>query len=268
MKQPETQTTKSKRDLMLDRLKAKHPEGNFEDDEAIYGQIHDDFDAYDKDIQDRTSREEEMKKREAAFSDLFTSDPRSSSFLQNWRDGADPVVELVRQFGTDIKDVIDDPERLDEIAAANKEYLGRVAQSKELEEQYNTNLTASLKSLEEYQAENGLSDDEVDDIMEFLVTIMKNGVLGIFSPESFDMALKAINHDADVEQAGYEGEVKGKNAKVEAKLRKSKKGDGTAQLDGKNNSGRKLPKRNLGALDRASGGTIWERGKEKRTKIQ
>lgn len=268
MKQPETQTNKSKRDLMLDRLKAKHPEGNFEDDEAIYGQIHDDFDAYDKDIQDRTSREEEMKKREAAFSDLFTSDPRSSSFLQNWRDGADPVVELVRQFGTDIKDVIDDPERLDEIAAANKEYLERVAKAKELEEEYEKNLTASLEALEKYQADNGLSDEEVDQIMEFLVGIMKNGVLGIFSPESFDMARKSINHDADVEQAGYEGEVKGKNHKVKAELRKKKAGDGTAQLDGKNNTTRKLPPRNLGALDRVSGDNIWERGGEKRTSIK
>lgn len=268
MKQPETQTTKSKRDLMLDRLKAKHPEGNFEDDEAIYGQIHDDYDDFDKDIKDRNAREEEMKAREAAFSELFTSDPRSSDFLKSWRDGGDPVIELIRQFGTDIKDAIDDPERLDEIAAANKEYLDRISQAKELEEQYQTNLAASLEALEKYQADNGLSDDEVDRIMEFLVTVMKNGILGIFSPESFDMALKAINHDADVAQAGHEGEVKGKNTKVEATLRKNKKSDGTAQLGGKNNSGNKLPKRNLGALDRVSGGSIFERGNEKRTKIQ
>ena len=268
MKQTETQPTTSKRDMVLERMRKNHPEGNFEDDEAIYGQIHDDFDAYDKDIEARTAREEEMKKREAAFSDLFTSDPRSSTFLQNWRDGADPVVELIRQFGTDIKDAIDDPERLDEIAAANKEYLERIAKSKELEEEYEKNLTTSLEALNQYQADNGLSDDEIDQIMEFLVGIMKNGVLGIFSVEGFDMARKAINHDADVEQAGYEGEVKGKNHKVKAELRKKKAGDGTAQLDGKNNSGRKLPPRNLGAIDRVSGDNIWERGNEKRTKIQ
>ena len=261
MEKPETQTTKSKRDLMLERLRAKHPEGNFEDDEAIYGQIHDDFDAYDKST-------EEMKQREAAFSDMFTSDYRSAAFFQNWRNGADPLVELIRQFGTDIKDIIDDPEKLDEISAANKEYLDRVSKAKELEEEYKKNMVVSMEALEKFQSEHGLSDEEGDEVMLFLIEIMKNGVLGIFTPESFEMALKAINHDADVEQANYEGEVKGKNTKIEATLRKKKSGDGTARLDGKNNDGKTRPVRNLGAIDRASGGNNWERGNEKRTKIQ
>ena len=34
------------------------------------------------------------------------------------------------------------------------------------------------------------------------------------------MAIKAIRHDSDVEAAGHEGEVKGRNSKIEEKLRR------------------------------------------------
>ena len=47
-------------------------------------------------------------------------------------------------FGTEIKDAIDDPERLEAIAEANKEYVERVAESKKLDEEYQANLADSL----------------------------------------------------------------------------------------------------------------------------
>lgn len=187
----------------------------------------------------------------------------------NWRDGEDPAVGLVRQFGTEIKEAIDDPERQEQIAAANKEYVERVAKEKEYEEMYTKNLDASLAYLDQLQRETGMTDEEIDKVMQFVVSIVRDGVLGKFSPETIEMARKALNHDADVTRANFEGEVKGRNEKIEEKLRKSKKGDGTAALDGKNGSARRTTVPNLGALSQYGDDnlTIWERGKEKRTKI-
>lgn len=200
---------------------------------------------------------------------MFSSDPRSAAFLMNWRDGEDPAVGLVRQFGTEIKEAIDDPERQEQIAAANKEYVERVAKEKEYEEMYTKNLDASLAYLDQLQRETGMTDEEIDKVMQFVVSIVRDGVLGKFSPETIEMARKALNHDADVTRANLEGEVKGRNEKIEEKLRKSKKGDGTAALDGKNGSARRTTVPNLGALSQYGDDnlTIWERGKEKRTKI-
>lgn len=39
---------KSKRDLFSDRMKGKYPDKQFDDDEALFGQINDDYDDYDK----------------------------------------------------------------------------------------------------------------------------------------------------------------------------------------------------------------------------
>ena len=250
------------RQRAVDRLKGKYPDKNFDDEEAFYGQINDDYDEYDKQLGG-------YKEREKSLSDMFNADPRSAAYLTSWRKGGDPAVELVRQFGTEIKDAIDDPERLDAISEANKEYVERVAKEKQLDEEYHKNLEASLLYLDELQQKSGLSDDDVDKTMEFLVSIVKDGIMGRFSPESIDMARKAINHDVDVESASMEGEVRGKNTNVTEKLRKKSAGDGTAQLDGKNGGVKRTIPRSLGALDNYGDNSknIWERGQEKRTKV-
>lgn len=261
MAEAENQNVKSKRDLMRERLQSRYPDANLDDDEAVNGLILDDYDKYDKDIAG-------YQEREKSFADMFSKDPRSASFLTSWRNGEDPVIALVRQFGTDIKDAIDDPERQEEIAAANKEFVERVAKEMEFDELYQANLTESLKTIETMQSENGLSDEQVDEAMAWLIGIIKDGVLGKFTAESIDMAMKAINHDADVAAADHAAEVRGKNAKIEEKQRKRKSGDGMPNLDGKNGKSGAQPQRpSLGALDNFGDGnqTIWERGGEKRT---
>ena len=251
---------KTKKELALSRMRGKYPEKNFEDEEVLYAQINDDYDDYDKQLA-------EYKGREADLVNMLTADPRSATFLMSWKKGEDPAVGLVRQFGTEIKEAIDDPERLEEIAAANKEFVERVAKEKEYEEMYQKNLDASLAVIEEIQAETGISDEEVDKVMEFVVTIVKDGVLGKFSKETIEMARKALNHDTDVSQAAHIGEVKGRNEKITETLRKKGNTDGTSALGGKNGMARKPATPNYGALDRfAEGDDIWTRGGEVRKK--
>jgi hypothetical protein len=252
------QPIKTKRELVMERMVSRHPDKDYSDDEALYGQIIEDVAQSDDEIA-------KYKEREQTFADMFTADPRSAQFMVNWRNGEDPTVGLIRQFGMEIKDAIDDPEMQEAIAQANKEYVERVAKEKEYEEMYKKNLEQTLLDLDAIQKEMGLSDEQAEGALMFLHTISSDGVLGKFSPESIKMALKAMNHDADVAQAAHEGEVKGRNTKIEEKLRTKKKGDGTAPLDGKNsNMGAKPTMPSMGAIDRfAAGESIWDRGKKR-----
>jgi hypothetical protein len=256
----ENSTVKSNREKFTERMKTKYPDREFSDDDALFGQINDDYDNYDKDAAG-------YQEREKAFSDLFTSDPRSAAFLTSWRKGGNPAIELVRLFGDDFVEELKDPKKQEELAKASQEYAERVAKEKDFDEQYQRNLEETLATLKSIQEEEGKSDEEIDQAMEFLITIMKDGILGKFSRESINMAFKAINHDSHVEEAAHEGEVKGRNTKIEEKLRKASRSDGTANLDGKNGGGgqsRTLP--DLGAIGRYDGGqNIWQRGGEKRT---
>jgi len=262
MEQTGSQASKSNKMRAYERLKGKYPNENFDDEETFYGKINDDFDDYDGQING-------YKEREKSLIDMFNADPRSAAFLTSWHKGEDPAVQLVRMFGSEIRDAIDDPEKQEEMAAANKSFLERVAKNKELEEQYQENIGKSLDTLDKYQEENGLSDEETDDIMAFLANVIGDGIIGKFSEESMEMARKALTHDADVANADVEGETRGRNAQIEERLRKKEKGDGTPQLVGRNSGGaRRRAMPNLGALDNFSDSnqTIWERGGEKRIK--
>ena len=257
MEKTVNQPVKTQRELVLERMRTKHPEQDFADDEALYGRIVEDYAQSDDEIA-------KYKEREQAFSDMFTADPRSAQFMVNWRNGEDPTIGLIRMFGTEIKDAIDDPERQEEIAAANKDYVERVAKAKEYEEMYKANLEQTLNDLDAIQKKMGLTDEQAEGAMAFLQAIVSDGVLGKFTPESIEMALKAMNHDADVAQAAHEGEVKGRNTKIEEKLRTKSKSDGVAALDGKNGGvGSKRTMPSMGAIDRfGDGDDIWSRGKK------
>ena len=260
----ETEAVKSKRDLMLERMKGKYPEEQFDDDEQLFSRINDDYEQYDNELSG-------YKERESKFSNMFTSDPRSARLMMGWKDGDDPAIALIRLYGQDIKDAIDDPEKQEAIAEANKEYMERVSKEKQYEEEYSANLAESLTLLEKAQQEYGLSDEQVDDSMSWFIGVVKDAMMGKFSPETIQMIIKAQNYDNDVAQAGEEGELRGKNAKITETLRKPNRGDGTAHLDGKNGGGRRKPSiPDMGAIDRFSDGAmnIFERGGEKRTPIK
>lgn len=253
---------KSNRELMLDRLRNKHPEGQYDDDEAVYSQINGDYDAYDTELSG-------YKEREKKLSDLFSSDPRSASFLTRWASGQNPVIELVKTYGDDFVDWMQDPEHQEEVAAATKEYAERIAKEDGYEAEWQKNIDESADNLEKLKEEDGLSDEEADEALKFLITIYSEGLLGKFSKESLRMALKAIHHDADVEDASNEGEVRGRNANIKSKLRKMK-GDGVANLGGKN-GGTGVPPRDLpelGALNNMGNASIWERGGEERKRVR
>lgn len=257
---PENTKVKSNRDRYSERLKSKYPDKEFADEEALFAQINDDYDGYDKQLS-------EYQSREKSLSDLFASNPRSAAFLTDWRNGEDPIVAMVRKFGDDFKEALEDPDKQEALAAANKEYAERIAKESEYDEMYQKNISNTLSTIEKMQQEDGISDEEIDKAMDLLLGIMKDGLLGKFEKESIMIALKALNHDVDVEKANREGEVRGRNSKIEEKLRKGGRNDGTANLAGKNGGGnaetRQMP--DLGAIERSYGSqNIWERGGEKR----
>ena len=223
----DNRTVGNSRDRHLDRMRAKYPEKKFLDDEEIYSQISADYDQYEQELGG-------YKEREKKLSDMFAVDPRSAQFLADMYNGEDPVLGLIRNFGIEIKDVLDDPSMQEKIAEANKDYVERTAKSKKLDEEYRKNFEVTLETLRQFQEETGVSDEEVDEIMEGLLSIIGDGVMGKFSMASLDMMYKAINHDSDVAAAGEEGQIAGRNSKIIEQLRKGKQGDGTAPLGSKN----------------------------------
>ncbi len=221
------EATMSKRDRHIGRLRERYPDKKFEDDEEIYGQIGEDYDNYENEIAG-------YKESEKKMSDMFSADPRSAQFLAEWSRGENPFLSLLKYFGPDIKEVLEDEGKMKEVSEAWAKDQERIAKSKQLDDEYAKNMEASLQAMDEFKQERGLSDEQCDEMIVALFKIVQNGVIGIFDKSCFEFALNSINHDSDVATAQEEGVVAGKNQRVTEKLRKSGKGDGVGALGGKN----------------------------------
>lgn len=252
----ENQEIKTKRDAMLERLRSRQPDVEYNDDEAIFGQINDDYDSYEEELQG-------YRDRESKISDLFNREPQFAEYTKRVAGGGDPGVELIRIYGDKVLDIINDPLKQEEVAEAHKEFAAKLAKEKEYEDEYMANLSASLESIQAAQTEQGLSDEQIDQAMAWVMAIVKDAMIGKFSPDTITMAIKAQNYEADMEQANREGEVKGLNTRIKEELRKPQRGDGTlSSAGGASVPGRTAPRPELGALDSFNGNSasIFERG--------
>ena len=227
MAETNNQEVKSKRDLLRERMLARNPELNVEDPEAMSGGISDYLDELDGQLNG-------YKEHEAKLTNMMSADPRSAHLLSSWASGENPAIALMRMFGPEFKEALDDPELQDRLDEEQKEYLERVARSKDLEDQFEQNIKQSLAERDAFQQENGLSDEEMDQIWDVLQQEFENMLVGKFSRDSMDRTLKAIRHDEDVAEAADAAEVKGRNTKINETLRKREKGDGVSSLSGAN----------------------------------
>ena len=254
MAEPTNQEVKSKRDALRERMLKRNPELNVEDPEAMSGGISDYLDELDGQIGEYRGREEKL-------TNMMNADPRSAHFLSSWANGEDPMIALVKLFGEDIRTILDDPE-----SEASKELARRTAEGQAYNAEADENIEKTKGIIAQWKQDNGLSDDEANEVLDFLEGVLQDSLRGIVSRESLDMGLKAIRHDEDVAEAASDAEVKGRNAKITEKLRLRSAGDGTVALAGKNGRSAQKPGVDLGALDRMSQDDIWSRGDEKRTR--
>lgn len=237
----ETTPQKSKRDILYERISAKYPDKEYADDEALFGQVNDDYDAQEAEIN-------RYKESEGRLTDLLATNPYAGRFIADMASGQDPWLAVIERLGIDgITDLMNDPSKQEEYAEANRKYVERIAKDKELEAEYQANLSESLNTLQQIQQERGLGDETIDAAVSLIMGIVNDAIIGKFSPETIDMALNAVNRDADLENARTEGMVAGRNAKIEEKLRKRSAGDGIPAIGG-GNSGVPKPEKK-GFLD-------------------
>lgn len=224
------QPPKSKRDIVIERLRAKYPDSPLEGDEDIFEMIDTDYSANE-------SREAERKANNDKLSNLFMKNPRFGAFfmeLLNSED-ADPGIVFVKHFGKDILSSTDDEESMQKIIEANEEYANRMKRNEELAEEQKSNLENSEPVLKAFQEEKGLSDDEMNALIDDICNGASNIFMGIFTSDVLESAWKSKNYDTNIAQAEMEGEVRGKNEKINELKKKTTVPEGIpASVVGKN----------------------------------
>ncbi len=200
---------KSKRDRVIERLRDKYPDASLIEDEDIFGVI-------DSDYSDMDSREAGRKENNEKLNRLFLKNPKFGEFfieiLNN--ENIDPGIAFVKHFGKDILSSTDDEESMQKIIEANDEYVSKMKRNEELANEQKENLKNSEPVISDFQKEKGLSDDDMNSLIDDICNNASNIFMGIFTTDVLESAWKAKNYDENMVQAEMEGEVRGKNEKI------------------------------------------------------
>lgn len=156
--------------------------------------------------------------------ELFESDPRAGRFFVNWMaSGGDPIQYIIDIFGPDVLEAMQSEEGRAKIVESSNKYLERKAENEKREAELMANYEQSVNDLTAFAEENGLSEEQAVAVFEKVNQIAYDAIDGKYSREAFEMAYKAMNYDSAVESARKEGEVTGRNAKIEERLGKGTK---------------------------------------------
>lgn len=207
---------KTGRERLAERYREKYPDMDFSAEGALEDRIMEDLDGYDG----RMKKYDENSKR---LTDLFASDPRSAAFLNAWASGEDPVKFMLENFGDEFKAALDSPEGRDAFLESHNKWLEKRAKDKKLNEERDANFDRSMEILEEWRKKNNLTESQAVEVFMKIHKMASDVVDGIYTEEYFDMAKKAMNYDNDVAAAREDGEVSGRNAKIEERLKETAK---------------------------------------------
>ena len=134
------------------------------------------------------------------------------------------------------------------------------------------NLEQTTQQLIEHIAKNLETESQLEPTERMAVGDLLNHLLhalgdGKLDKASLQLLRRAINYDRDMAQAAREGEVKGRNARIEEFLKQHRPASEIHQLGGTATVASPAPPHHvIGGLSAADRSTIWERGHEKRVR--
>lgn len=190
-------------------------EWNAKEDE-YFGEVEDDLNAY--------------RSSEAQLEEMIKANPDLAEVINDMVSSKMPFrVALARHYS---QEDLMPKEGDDDFEAYGKEYSARLERAKRKEEQLKeivANEATSLENIERFAKDNGLSDEEKNNLVDYINTFFNDMLFKKISPDMLSMFRNAITHDKDVESAREEGEIKGRNANIEAQIESensSQSGDG------------------------------------------
>lgn len=186
-----------------DRLRERYPDANPEDDagwEELRKRYMDDTEATEKEIDDLISSDVDLAR---VLSDMLVNkQPFRAALAKNI-----DVASLTPQEGDD------------DYEAWDKAYNERVAQNKQMvarQQEIDANEVESFDNIDKFCAEKGYDDKTKDAIVDYINEVFDAIVMKKITPELLERMDKARTYDSAVRDAELKGEVKGRNANIEA----------------------------------------------------
>lgn len=195
----------------------KFPEKTYENDDEFDGMLADYLESSDV----RLNRLEEAEK---TFRQVASNHPELLDMVEDLAD--DPDMTLAEA----LYNHVDDEEWMPEEGAPDFERMRKARQGRkdrekeaaEYRKKLADNLAVSEGVIKKYFEDNEVSEEEQKAIGEFIDELLGGVVENRITPETMDAFRRARNYDRDIAEAKTVGEIKGKNAKIDAERERKK----------------------------------------------
>lgn len=220
------ETPPGKKELLRERLTSKYPDGVYDDDEALYAGVLEEWDREDAEVADTRNKMQEL-------SNLFRQSPEVASFFIDMMNGMGLYEALGRNFGANLIEMLgSNGAEAREYDKGMREWQADADARAERERVYGENVAAFQTEFDAWLEDQGYSDEEREALTEEAVRIgnaMSEGKFMDFM-RSLD---RSKRYDADIEAARAEGEIRGRNARIaEERTLPRSKGDGLPAMRG------------------------------------
>lgn len=257
IKDVDNQKVAANKQKWLDNFAKRHSDIDQSDEEAYYGAINDDYDDYDERIKGYEDDNKRVK-------EMLEANPAFAQMLVEAHNGGNPWKVLAQIGGEPLLELMKNPE--DEELAQNvldgmNDYAEKVKEHSALEEEAAANIGPSIDAMLEVADENGMSDDQTNEMYKLWDTIQQGAIVNKVEKSTWELLAKAIMHDENVMAAETEGEMRGKNAKMQVEKNHIIKGASPSLLRGQGGSQNNNPK--PPTLGDEINSSIWDRDNEK-----
>ena len=196
------QSPRPNRDAYKQAFTEDSPDMDFEDKEARYSKMLDDRN------QLRNYRESGRQ-----LNDMLNKNRWLAQVLQELANNPDTnPIEVMAQSGIDINEVMKDDETRQKVSDKLAAYQQKQLEDEQENETREKNLENSAKALQSL----GLSVEEASEMWNsFFADIVDQALMGIVSPETWTMLMKAKNYDSDIKDASEKAAMKARNEKMQ-----------------------------------------------------
>ena len=200
----------------------KYPEKAYENDEEFDGMLADHLEATD-------ARIEKLEGAEKTFREVAMNHPELLDMVEDLAD--DPEMTLAEALYNNVDEEEYLPEEgtpdFERMRNARKARKGRNEEAEAYRKQLAENLATSEEVIKKYFAENEVSEEEQKAIGEFIDDLLAGVVENRITADTMAAFRRARNYERDMAEAEAVGQIKGKNAKIDAeRQRKQEETDG------------------------------------------
>lgn len=199
------------RSQLIDRMRNKYPDKDFS---AQDGQD-DLMRLISEELASLDAKLGEYDENNSKLTGFLSTNEKGAAFFNEWVRTGNPAAAFRKIYGQNAFEAITSEEGAKILAEIEAEEDRVKAEREARDTEVTENFRQSLEACKAWAQTRGLSEEEGYNALARLMDILSDAEDGKYSTELFDMAWKADHYDEDIASARHEGEINGRNAKIQ-----------------------------------------------------